>query len=137
MGRVIAVDYGKKRTGIAVSDVLQITANGLCTVETPKLMSFLTSYLQKENAETLVVGAPTRMSGEPSGIENDIKKFITAFKKQFPKITVAREDERFTSKMAVTTMIQGGVKKMKRRNKELVDQVSATLILQSYLGNGL
>lgn len=137
VGRIIAVDYGKKRTGIAVTDVLQITANGLCTVDTNKLMTFLTEYLQNEKADTLVVGAPVRMTGEPSQVETDIKKFIAAFKKRFPDVLVAREDERFTSKMAMNTMIEGGVKKMKRRNKALVDQVSATLILQSYLGNSL
>lgn len=133
----MAIDYGKKRTGIAVTDTLHITANGLCTVETPNLLTYLTDYIRKESVDTLVVGAPQRMSGEPSAIEKDIRRFIAQFKKRFPSIPVEREDERFTSKMAMNTMIAGGVKKMKRRNKSLVDQVSATLILQSYLGNDL
>ncbi len=133
MGRIVALDYGKKRTGIAVTDILKITANGLDTIETPKLWDFLVNYITKEEVEALVVGEPTRMNDEPSEIEKSITPFVNRFKKQFPQIPVYRQDERFTSKMAMQAMIAGGVKKMARRNKALVDKVSATIILQSFL----
>lgn len=133
MGRIVALDYGKKRTGIAVTDILKITANGLDTIETPKLWDFLVNYITKEEVEALVVGEPTRMNDEPSEIEKSITPFVNRFKKQFPQIPVYRQDERFTSKLAMQAMIAGGVKKMARRNKALVDKVSATIILQSFL----
>jgi len=133
VGRIVALDYGKKRTGIAVTDILKITANGLDTIETPKLWDFLVNYITKEEVEALVVGEPTRMNDEPSEIEKSITPFVNRFKKQFPQIPVYRQDERFTSKMAMQAMIAGGVKKMARRNKALVDKVSATIILQSFL----
>lgn len=133
MGRIVALDYGKKRTGIAVTDILKITANGLDTIETPKLWDFLLNYITKEEVEALVVGEPTRMNDEPSEIEKSIIPFVNRFKKQFPEIPVYRQDERFTSKLAMQAMIAGGVKKMARRNKALVDKVSATIILQSFL----
>lgn len=133
MGRIVALDYGKKRTGIAVTDILKITANGLDTIETPKLWDFLVNYITKEEVEALVVGEPTRMNDEPSEIEKSITPFVNRFKKQFPEIPVYRQDERFTSKLAMQAMIAGGVKKMARRNKALVDKVSATIILQSFL----
>ena len=133
----MAIDYGKKRCGIAVTDKLQISANGLDTVLTENIFKFLKEYLTKEDVETLVIGEPKRMNDEPSAVEEQIKVFIRGVEKRFPKINVEREDERFTSKMAMQSMVQGGVKKKKRREKELVDKVSATLILQSYLGHTL
>lgn len=133
----MAIDYGKKRCGIAVTDTLQISANGLDTVLTENIFKFLKEYLTKEEVETIVVGEPKRMNDEPSAVEEQIKVFIRGVEKRFPKINVEREDERFTSKMAMQSMVQGGVKKKKRREKELVDKVSATLILQSYLGHTL
>jgi putative Holliday junction resolvase len=133
----MAIDYGKKRCGIAVTDTLQISANGLDTVLTENIFKFLKEYLTNEDVETLVIGEPKRMNDEPSAVEEQIKVFIRGVEKRFPKINVEREDERFTSKMAMQSMVQGGVKKKKRREKELVDKVSATLILQSYLGHTL
>ena len=137
MGRILAIDYGKKRTGLAVTDPLQISTNGLDTVPTEKLMGFLTDYLTDETVETLVIGEPLRLNDQPSAVEKDIQKFIKKVKKKFPDLKIDREDERFTSKMAVQTMVAGGVKKKKRRSKELVDKVSATLILQSYLNSSI
>lgn len=133
----MAIDYGKKRCGIAVTDTLQISTNGLDTVLTENIFKFLKEYLSQEDVETLVIGEPKRMNDEPSAVEEQIKVFIRGVKKRFPKINVEREDERFTSKMAMQSMVEGGVKKKKRREKELVDKVSATLILQSYLGRTL
>ncbi|MDR9397910.1 Holliday junction resolvase RuvX [Salibacter sp.] len=137
MARIMAIDYGKKRCGIAVTDTLQISTNGLDTVLTENIFKFLKEYLSQEDVETLVIGEPKRMNDEPSAVEEQIKVFIRGVKKRFPKINVEREDERFTSKMAMQSMVEGGVKKKKRREKELVDKVSATLILQSYLGRTL
>jgi putative Holliday junction resolvase len=133
MGRILAIDYGEKRCGIAVTDSFKMIANALQTVETKELMTFLKNYFQKENVEILVVGEPKRMSNEPSSIAPKIEKFIQDFKNQFPDIKVERVDERFTSKMAFQTMIDAGLKKKDRQNKALVDSISATIILQSYL----
>jgi putative Holliday junction resolvase len=133
----MAIDYGKKRCGIAVTDTLQISTNGLDTVLTENIFKFLKEYLSQEDVETLVIGEPKRMNDEPSAVEEQIKVFIRGVEKRFPKINVEREDERFTSKMAMQSMVEGGVRKKKRREKELVDKVSATLILQSYLGHTL
>ncbi len=133
MGRVLALDYGKKRTGVAVTDELRITANGLDTVETKHLWEFLQTYISTEQVDILVVGEPKRMNDEPSAIEGSITPFVNRFKKHFPQIPVHRQDERFTSKLAVQAMIRAGAKQKTRRKKELVDKVSATLILQSYL----
>lgn len=137
MARIMAIDYGKKRCGIAVTDTLQISTNGLDTVLTENIFKFLKEYLSQEDVETLVIGEPKRMNDEPSAVEEQIKVFIRGVEKRFPKINVEREDERFTSKMAMQSMVEGGVRKKKRREKELVDKVSATLILQSYLGHTL
>lgn len=137
VGRILAIDYGKKRTGLAVTDVLQISTNGLDTVLTENLFDFLKKYLSREDVESIVVGEPLKMDDTHSEIEKDIRKFIKKLSNQFPRIPVHREDERFTSKMAVQTMIDGGIKKKKRREKELVDKVSATLILQSYLSRNI
>lgn len=135
MGRILALDYGSKRTGVAVTDELKIIASGLTTVSTPELMDFLKEYFSSENVELMLVGEPTQKDGTPSDIESEIRKFLTVFKKQFPDMPVKRVDERYTSKMAFQTMIDSGLKKKQRRNKALVDEISATIILQEYLYN--
>ncbi|MAR97584.1 MAG: Holliday junction resolvase RuvX [Formosa sp.] len=133
MGRILALDYGKKRTGIAVTDPLQIIASGLNTVETHSLLDFLKSYCSKEVVDRFVVGLPKQMNNLPSESEQIIKPFLKRLNNAFPKIPIAREDERFTSKMAFQSMIDSGIKKKQRQNKAMVDEISATLILQSYL----
>ncbi|NJB37538.1 Holliday junction resolvase RuvX [Croceivirga sp. JEA036] len=133
MARILALDYGKKRTGIAVTDELQIIASGLTTVATEELLPFLTAYIEKESVERIIVGEPKQMDGSASQSEELILPFIKKLQQQFPQVPVERQDERFTSKMAVRTMIDGGLKKKKRQDKAMVDQISATLILQSYL----
>jgi len=133
MSKLLGIDYGKKRTGIAETDDLQIIASGLTTVATPRLWDFLQDYFSKNKVEKIVIGESLDLQGLPNPIEQDILKFIEKFKKKYPDIIVIREDERYTSKMAFDTMLKGGVKKKKRRNKALIDQVSAALILQSYL----
>lgn len=133
MGRILAIDYGLKRIGIAVTDPMQIIANSLTTVETEKIMDFLTDYFAKEKVELLVVGLPKQMNGQPSQSMPAIEAFVKQFKIRFPSMPMQYVDERFTSKMAMQTMVQGGVKKKDRQNKALVDSISATIILQSYL----
>lgn len=133
MGRILALDYGKKRVGVAVTDPLKISANGLKTVETRNIKDFLTDYLNKEVIECLVVGYPTQMNYQVSEAENYIRPFIEWFTKMYPEIRIARVDERFTSQIAGKTMIDGGVRKMARRDKALVDKISAVIILQSFL----
>jgi|SRR5690554_3440463 len=133
MSKLLAIDYGTKRCGIAATDSLQMIASGLTTVETKNIHEFMVDYLSNEDVECLIVGDPRRLNNEPSAVEKSIIPFINFIKKRFPRLKIEREDERFTSKMAMETMIQGGVKKMKRRDKALVDKVSATLILQSYM----
>ena len=133
MGRILALDYGTKRTGIAVTDELQIIASGLKTVDTKDLMDFLKDYLQEENVEAIVLGEPKRMSNEFSENELAIQKFLKKLTTVFPNMGIIRVDERFTSKMAFQTMIDSGLSKKQRRNKALIDEISATIILQSYL----
>lgn len=133
MGRLLSIDYGKKRTGIAVSDPLQIIANGLTTVETAKLLSFLKDYFEKENVERVVIGLPKQMNNKASENMARIEKFAEKLKKTYPTLDIVFYDERFTSKMAQQAMIDGGVKKKKRQNKALVDEISATIILQGYM----
>jgi putative holliday junction resolvase len=135
LARILAIDYGRKRTGLAVTDPLKIIATGLTTVDTPELMSYLISYMAKEAVERVLIGYPTHLDGNPMDLTVDIDRFIKSFTGKFPQIPVNREDERLTSKMAVQAMIEGGLKKMKRRDKKLIDKVSATLILQNYLQN--
>jgi putative holliday junction resolvase len=135
MSRIIALDFGIKRTGIAVTDELQIIASGLKTVDTKKLISFLKEYVAKENVESIVIGQPKQMNNTDSESEALILTFINKIKPQLPGIPIIREDERFTSKMAFQTMIDSGMSKKKRRDKALVDKISATIILQSYLYN--
>jgi putative Holliday junction resolvase len=133
MARLLSIDYGKKRTGIAVSDPLQIIANGLTTVETPRLFEFLEEYLKKEEVSCIVVGLPRQMNNEPSENMKRIEPFVNRLRKLYPHIEVEYFDERFSSRMAMQTMIDGGVKKKDRQNKALVDEISATIILQGYM----
>ncbi|MDT0540294.1 MULTISPECIES: Holliday junction resolvase RuvX [Croceitalea] len=133
MARILALDYGTIRTGIAITDEMQLIASGLTTVLTKDLLPFLKTYFTEEKVETVVLGEPKQMSGIPSESENQILKFLDKFQKQFPNINVERQDERFTSKLAVQSMITSGVKKKQRQNKALVDEISATIILQSFL----
>ncbi len=133
VARIMAFDYGKIRTGIAVTDELQIIASGLTTVATTELIRFLTDYTKKEQVECFVVGEPKQMNNTPSESEVLILPFLKKLAQAFPEIPIARQDERFTSKMAFQTMIDSGLKKQQRRNKEMVDEISATIILQAYL----
>lgn len=135
MGRLLAIDYGTKRTGIAVTDEMQIIASGLTTVETSNLIVFLKTYISKEKVDKIIVGLPKQMNNSDSESEVYIQKFIVALEKEMPHISIERVDERFTSKMAFQTMIDGGLSKKQRRNKALVDEISATLILQSYMSS--
>ena len=135
MGRILAFDYGKIRTGIAITDELQLIASGLTTVETKNIFSFLTDYIKREEVELFVVGEPKQMDNTASESEVYIQKFLEKLGKTFPNISVERVDERFTSKMAFQTMIDSGLKKKQRQNKALIDEISATLILQSYLAS--
>jgi putative Holliday junction resolvase len=133
MARILAFDFGKVRTGIAETDDLQIIATGLTTVNTKEIFSFLDQYLKKENIERFIVGEPKQMNNSASESELLILPFLKKLKNKFPSIPIERVDERFTSKMAFQTMIDGGLNKKQRRNKALVDEISATIILQTYL----
>ena len=133
MGRVLAIDFGTKRTGIAVTDEMQIIASGLTTVNTKELVQFLRNYINKENVELFLIGEPKQMDNTASESEVHITKFLSKLEKEIPEIPIKRVDERFTSKMAFQTMIDSGLKKKQRKNKALIDEISATLILQSYL----
>jgi len=135
MGRILAIDYGRKRSGIAVTDTLQIIANGLTTVQTSQLMAFLSEYIAKEPVERVIIGLPKQMNNEYSENMANIQPFANKFIKQYPDIPVEYVDERFTSVLAHKAMIDGGLKKKERQNKALVDEISATIILQSYLEN--
>ena len=135
MARVLAIDFGKKRTGIAVTDELQIIASGLTTVNTDELIPFLKKYTSTENVELFVIGKPKQLNNTDSESEVLIIPFLEKLQKELPNIPLKRIDERFTSKMAFQTMIDSGLKKKQRRNKALVDEISATIILQSYLYN--
>jgi len=135
MGRILAIDYGTKRTGIAVTDELKIIASGLTTVDTKSLISFLVDYVNLEKVEMFVVGLPKQMNNTASESEIHIQSFLKKLNKAIPEIPVERIDERFTSKMAFQTMIDSGLSKKQRQNKALVDEISATLILQSYLAS--
>jgi len=132
MSRILAIDFGKVRTGIAVTDELQIIASCFTTVATTELISFLKMYTQQENVALFLVGLPKQMDNTDSESEVFITPFLEKLKKQFPTIPVQRVDERFTSKMAFQTMLDGGMKKKQRQNKSLIDEISATIILQSY-----
>ncbi len=133
LGRILAIDFGRKRTGIAVTDELQIIASGLTTVATHDLVPFLQKYVAEEKVDIIIVGEPKQMDNTPSESEAYIIPFLNRLAKVFPNMPVERQDERFTSKMAFQTMIDSGLKKNKRKNKALVDEISATIILQAYL----
>ncbi len=135
MGRILAIDYGTKRTGIAVTDELQLIASGLTTVETDKLLPFLKDYIASEEVEMVLVGEPRQKDGTHSDVEEHIRKFLVKLTELFPKLHIQRVDERFTSKIAFQTMIDSGLKKKQRQNKALIDEISATIILQDYLHN--
>jgi len=135
MGRILAIDYGTKRTGIAITDELQLIASGLTTVSTNELIPFLRQYFIEEKVELVLVGEPKQKDGTPSDVEEFIQKFLKKFSSVFPTLEVKRVDERYTSKMAFQTMIDSGLKKKQRRNKALLDEISATIILQEYLYN--
>ena len=129
----MAIDLGRKRCGVAVTDPLQIIANGLTTVEAAKLPDFVVDYVKNEEVETIVIGEPKDMHNNPSDSTRFIEPFVKQLKKTLPDMKVVRFDERFTSKMAFQTMIDSGLKKKQRQNKALVDEISATIILQSYM----
>lgn len=133
MARIMALDYGTKRTGIAVTDELQLIASGLTTVETERLLPFLEDYFTTEKVELVLIGEPKQKDGSVSESETAIREFLVNFDKKFPEMKTRRIDERFSSKIAFQTMIDSGLKKKQRRNKALVDEISATIILQSYL----
>ena len=132
MGQILAVDFGKKRCGLAATDDLRIIASGLDTVETSVLMEYLKKYFEKNTVE-VVIGLPTDLKGNMSEVEEDIQKFIEELKNEFPEVSVERFDERFTSKIASYFISQSGKNKKQRQEKGLIDKVSATLILQQYL----
>ena len=133
MGRIIAIDYGRKRTGLAVTDIMQIIANGLTTVPSGEAVSYLTNYTSKESVELFIVGYPKQMNNEPSENLKYVEAFVKHLSKVLPGIPVKYYDERLTSVMAHRAMIDGGLKKKKRQDKKLVDEISAVLILQHYL----
>lgn len=133
MARILALDFGTKKTGIAVTDELQLIASGLTTVDTTQLFTFLSDYFSKENVALIIVGEPKQKDGTASQSEVHIQQFLEKFREKFPDKPVQRIDERFTSKIAFQSMIDSGLTKKQRRNKALIDEISATLILQSYL----
>ena len=133
MGQILAIDYGKVRTGIAVTDDMQIIASGLTTVETPKLIDFLKKYFSENSVDEVVIGLPTDLKGNMSDIETEIQKFILLFEKEFPYKKINRLDERFTSKMASFFISQSGKNKKQKQEKGLIDKVSATILLQNFL----
>ncbi|WP_312819835.1 Holliday junction resolvase RuvX [Kaistella carnis] len=133
MSQILAIDYGRARCGLAVTDDMQIIASGLETVPTKEIFSFLKKYFQENTVEQIVVGLPTDLKGNLNEVEVEILKFLEKFKSQFPTVEIARFDERFTSKMASFFISQSGKSKKKREEKGLIDKVSATLILQNYL----
>jgi len=136
MGRILAIDYGQKRVGIAVTDELKIIANGLTTVHSAEIFNFLKTYLAKENVELFLVGEPKQMDNTPSESSRFIEPFVKKLAQAFPDIPIKRTDERFTSQMAFQSMIDMGLKKKDRQNKATIDRISATIMLQSYLEFG-
>lgn len=133
MGRILAVDYGKKRTGLAVTDALRLTANPLLTIETESLLSWLQTYIRQEQVDEVVIGHPRRMNGEDSESMQYIRPFMAEFRRVFPDIPLVEYDERFTSVLAHRAMIAGGMKKKDRRDKATVDKLAACIILQGYM----
>lgn len=137
MSRILSIDYGRKRSGIAVTDPLQMIANGLTTVPSHQLLQFLLDYVKREEVERIIVGLPKQMNNEASESMKYITPFVNRLKKVMPDMPVEFVDERFTSVLAHRAMLEGGLKKKDRQNKALVDEISATIILQSYLENRL
>lgn len=135
MARILAIDFGQKRTGLAATDPLQIIASGLCTVQTKNLMEWLKDYLSKEEVEKVIIGEPKNLDDTDTHATNMVRNFIVEFKKQFPNAIIEPVDERYTSKMAKQSMLEMGMKKKDRRNKAFVDEIAATIILQQYLGH--
>ncbi len=135
MPRIIAIDYGLKRTGLAVTDPLKIIATGLITVESSKLISFLKDYFKKENVELILIGEPKNLDDSDTHATPLVRQIIIKLQKEFPSIPIQTVDERFSSKMASRAMIDMGMKKKQRQNKALVDEISATILLQAYLAN--
>ncbi len=133
MARILSIDYGKKRTGIAVTDPLQIIANGLATVSTSELLSYLKDYLSREQVEKIIIGRPMQTNGQPSENLQRVEQFVNRWKKEMPDVPVEYVDERFTSVLAHQAIIDGGLRKKARQDKALVDKISATIILEDYL----
>lgn len=133
MARILSIDYGGKRTGLAVTDPLQIIATGLTTIETPKLVKFLKEYIAKEPVEKVIIGMPVNWDDTDTHATPLVKKFIAVFQREFPHIPIVEVDERFTSKMATQAMLDMGLKKKQRQNKATVDEIAATIMLQEYL----
>lgn len=133
MARILAIDYGIKRTGIAVTDEMQLIASGLTTIATPTLFSFLNDYLTNEKVEKVIIGEPKQMNGLPSESAVYIEQFCIEFKKTYPNMPLVKVDERFTSKLAFKTMIDSGLNKKRRQNKALIDEIAATILLQDYI----
>lgn len=133
MGRILSIDYGGKRTGLAVTDPLKIIATALKTVETPKLMAFLKEYIPKEGVELIIIGMPVNWDDSATHATPLVKKFITELQKAFPQLPIKEVDERYTSKMASQAMLEMGLKKKQRQDKAMVDQIAATIMLQEYL----
>ncbi|MFK7050115.1 MULTISPECIES: Holliday junction resolvase RuvX [Flavobacterium] len=133
MSRILAIDYGIKRTGIAVTDDFQIIASGLTTVASTEVLDFLKTYFEKEKVVKVLIGDPKQMNGQPSESAPLVEVFVQKFCHQFPEMKIVRVDERFTSKMAFQTMIDSGLKKKQRQNKALIDEISATIMLKDYL----
>ena len=133
MPRILSIDYGLKRTGIAVTDPLKLIATGLTTVETPKLIQFLTNYFSREEVELVIIGMPLNLDDSATHITPQVQKFIATFRKYFPSIAIKEVDERYTSKLASQAMLQMGLKKKQRRDKSMVDEIAATIMLQEYL----
>jgi putative holliday junction resolvase len=133
MARILSIDYGIKRSGIAITDEMQMIASGLTTIATIDIFNFLKNYFETEKVETVIIGEPKQMNGQPSESAVFINEFINNFGVQFPDMPLVKVDERFTSKMAFQTMIDSGLKKNQRKNKALIDEIAATIILQDYL----
>ena len=133
MARIVSIDYGKKRTGLAVTDPLQLIAGGLATVSTSELFEYLTQYVAKESVERIVIGEPRQPNGQPSENLARVQQFVNRWRKAMPQIPIEYFDERFTSVLAHQAMLEGGLKKKARQDKALVDEISATIILQDYM----
>jgi putative holliday junction resolvase len=133
MGRIIAIDYGLKRTGIAVTDPLQIIASSLTTIESARIFTFLEKYLQKENVSLILIGDPRNLDDSPTDLTADVQRIIGILQRKFPQIPVQTVDERYSSVMASRAMVEMGMKKKQRREKSVVDQIAATMMLQEYL----